>query len=161
MWCGLLHGQREACLQSLLPLYPLSTYSWCVCFHTLRPSEVFIYIRKSASPFVHVLHYSSQSLTWTDPDAIFTNSEPESPWKEWRCKSCLGLVGSENPSQSKWSLRGAHFRRNAKGLIENWHFIKPTGHMFYDTRMLDVNDGLPKWEGFAGSSRRLDSEVKE
>lgn len=31
--------------------------------------------------------------------------------------------------------------------------------MFYNTRMLDVNDGLPKWEGYAGGSRRLDSDL--
>lgn len=105
-----------------------------------------------------MLHYNSQYFTWThtNPDAIFINSDPESPWKDWRCRSCFGFVGAENTSEGRWSLRGAHFRRDANGLIENWRLIKPTGHMFYDTRMLDITDELPKWEGYANGSKRLD-----
>jgi hypothetical protein len=119
----------------------------------------------SASPFVHVLHFPWKSLTWThsDPNTIFSKSDTNSEWKQWRCKSCLGIIGSENPSpsQGRWSLKGALFHRNAQGLIQQWHLIKPTGHMFYDTRMLDVNDGLPKWEGYEGGSKRLDSDVRD
>jgi len=109
-------------------------------------------------PFIHALHYTSKAFTWThtDPDAVFIQSAPGLPWIEWRCRSCFGFIGAESPTEGRWSLRGAHFRRNAKGLIENWDLIKPTGHMFYDTRMLDVDDGLPKWEGYANGSKRLD-----
>ncbi|KAF9446900.1 hypothetical protein P691DRAFT_803291 [Macrolepiota fuliginosa MF-IS2] len=118
--------------------------------------------RIHASPFVHVIHYHTGSFNWihTDPNALFTKSELDSEWKEWRCLSCLGAIASENPTEGRWSLRGAHFHRDAEGMIENWHLIEPTGHMFYNTRMLDVNDGLPKWEGYAGGSRRLDIDDK-
>ncbi|KXN84251.1 hypothetical protein AN958_12824 [Leucoagaricus sp. SymC.cos] len=118
--------------------------------------------RIHGSPFVLVLHYPSKAVAWThtDPDAVFTKSKAEDEWKEWRCKSCLGILGSENSSRQRWSLKGALFCRNTQGLIENWHLVKPTGHMFYDTRMLDVNDGLPKWESYAGASRRIDSDVR-
>lgn len=118
--------------------------------------------RGHASPFVLVLHYPSEAFTWThaNQDAVFTNSEASSQWKEWRCKSCLCIIGHEK-SGERWSIKGALFRRNAQGLIENWHLIKPTDHIFYDTRMLDINDGLPKWEGFTDGSRRMDSDVRD
>ncbi|KAF9441532.1 hypothetical protein P691DRAFT_739662 [Macrolepiota fuliginosa MF-IS2] len=119
--------------------------------------------RIHGSPFVHILHYNSKALTWnhTDPNALLAKSHPHTEWKEWRCKSCLGIVGNESPAGDRWSLKGALFRRDAvSGVIENWHFIRPTGHIFYDTRMLDVNDDLPKWESMEGTSKRLDTDTR-
>lgn len=34
--------------------------------------------------------------------------------------------------------------------------FKPTCHIFYGARVLDMNDGLPKWAGHAEQSARLD-----
>ena len=36
-----------------------------------------------------------------------------------------------------------------------WTWLKPTGHIFYETRLFDVNDGLPKWEGYEHKSRQM------
>ncbi|KAF7785197.1 hypothetical protein Agabi119p4_1362 [Agaricus bisporus var. burnettii] len=41
-------------------------------------------------------------------------------------------------------------------LIKDFDKIKPTAHIFYKTRMLDVPDGLPKWDGYENQSNRLD-----
>ncbi|KAJ5563083.1 hypothetical protein N7461_001844 [Penicillium sp. DV-2018c] len=38
--------------------------------------------------------------------------------------------------------------------------FKPTCHMFYEQRMLDIPDGLPKWSGMNDSSDRLDDQGK-
>ena len=45
--------------------------------------------------------------------------------------------------------------RDENARIKNWDVIKPTAHIFYDTRMLDVNDELPKWKGYGNESERL------
>jgi hypothetical protein len=50
---------------------------------------------------------------------------------------------------------GAHLRRDAEGRIEHWDVVRPTAHHFYTTRMLDVEDGLGKWEGVEGVSKFL------
>jgi hypothetical protein len=45
--------------------------------------------------------------------------------------------------------------RNEEGKIVGWDIAKPTTHIFYGTRMLDVNDNLSKWEGYESKSERL------
>ena len=47
-------------------------------------------------------------------------------------------------------------RRDKDGKIERWEDVKPSAHIFYGTRMVDIRDGLGKWEGYVGSSVRLD-----
>lgn len=34
--------------------------------------------------------------------------------------------------------------------------FKPTCHIFYAARVLDMNDGLPKWAGHSGKSARIE-----
>jgi hypothetical protein len=41
------------------------------------------------------------------------------------------------------------------GKIIGWDLIKPTAHQFYGTRVIDVNDGLSKWEGYEGTSTQI------
>ncbi|KAJ5795307.1 hypothetical protein N7457_001906 [Penicillium paradoxum] len=38
--------------------------------------------------------------------------------------------------------------------------FKPTCHMFYESRMMDIPDGLPKWRGMENSSDLLDDHGK-
>lgn len=110
--------------------------------------------------YVHGLHYPASSFSWAHqkPEAIFTKSTKESKWKVWRCQRCLTFIAAHNPSRGKWSVKSSHFERNAKGLIENWERVKPRAHIFYGTRMLDVQDDLPKWEGYEYKSGRMDLE---
>jgi len=45
--------------------------------------------------------------------------------------------------------------RDEKGRIKDWNTIKPTAHIFYETRMVDVQDDLGKWSGYEDISERL------
>lgn len=44
---------------------------------------------------------------------------------------------------------------DGEGSIVGWEWAKPTDHQFYGTRMLDINDDLEKWEGYANKSKRI------
>ncbi|KAF8295726.1 hypothetical protein DL93DRAFT_2091635 [Clavulina sp. PMI_390] len=82
----------------------------------------------------------------------------------YRCKTCGANIASWHESKQKWSVWTATFdRKETEGQdgppgtqISGWEWAKPTDHQFYDTRMLDINDGLPKWEGYAEASRRIE-----
>jgi hypothetical protein len=61
----------------------------------------------------------------------------------------------------RWSVWPVLFSRNIETkrlLIQDdadvWAWIKPTGHIFYGTRVLDIDDGLGKWEGYEGQSTK-------
>jgi hypothetical protein len=41
------------------------------------------------------------------------------------------------------------------GKIIGIEHVRATAHMFYDTRMLDVDDGLGKWDGYENKSTRI------
>ena len=75
----------------------------------------------------------------------------------YRCKTCGVGVASYNEEKEKWSVWGALFPRDGDNKIRSdlWELIKPDAHIFYGTRMVDVNDGLEKWEGYKDISQRL------
>lgn len=52
------------------------------------------------------------------------------------------------------SVWAAHLDRKYEADVKE--LIKPTAHIFYETRMLDVEDGIGKWEGYEGSSVKLE-----
>lgn len=100
----------------------------------------------------------------------------EKPYKtRYRCKKCGVGVAVHNTLLKKYCVWGALFSRYysessdsesggssgtplvAVGRIRQdvWDIIKPDAHIFYGTRMLDIDDGLDKWEGYAGTSKRL------
>jgi hypothetical protein len=45
--------------------------------------------------------------------------------------------------------------RDVEGKIKGWDDLRPTAHMFYGTRLLDVNDGLGKWAEYENQSTKL------
>lgn len=112
-------------------------------------------------PFVHTMHFKASDFTWTHPDPHEAKLDfyviPSKPHKaRARCNTCGVTVGSYNSDTKCWSVWGAHLRRSADGAIESWDAVKPTAHIFYGTRMLDITDGLGKWEGYENRSTRLD-----
>jgi len=114
----------------------------------------------AASPFILTVHFPSASFTWThdDPnkDLLESYAVPIKPWKtRWRCKKCGCTVASYNSKLDKWSVWGAQFERDVSGNIVGWDSIKPTAHIFYKTRMVDVSDELEKWAGYENQSERL------
>ncbi|KAI0360662.1 hypothetical protein OH77DRAFT_1418649 [Trametes cingulata] len=116
--------------------------------------------RLTGCPFVHTIHFPATSFTWTHPqpheDRLDSYVVPNKPWKtRFRCKDCGACVMSVNSKTDSRSVWGAHLARDDAGKIKHWDAVKPTAHIFYDTRMVDVNDGLGKWEGYEGRSTRL------
>ncbi|KAI0777700.1 Mss4-like protein [Trametes elegans] len=116
--------------------------------------------RLSGCPFVHTIHFPAGAFRWTHaaPHEEYLDSyvPPEKPWKtRFRCKNCGACVMSANSKVGQCSIWGAHLSRDDAGKIVDWETVKPTAHIFYGTRMLDVQDGLGKWEGYENGSRRL------
>jgi len=105
------------------------------------------------SPFVHTLQFSESAFAWTHAkphqDVLETFTIPQKPWKtRWRCRECGVCVTSHNSKANKWSVWAAHLERDAEGRIRDCDDVKPTAHIFYGTRMLEINDDLPKWDGY-------------
>ncbi|KAF8588325.1 hypothetical protein K439DRAFT_1406370 [Ramaria rubella] len=117
--------------------------------------------RLSGCPFIHTIHVSDSDFTWTTSDAtsaLDTYVIPDKTWKtRYRCKKCGVCVASYNSQKNKWSLWGPTFSRDEEGRIDSkvWEIVKPDAHIFYGTRMLDVDDDLGKWEGYKDESTRL------
>ncbi len=114
-----------------------------------------------ACPFIHTVHFPASAFSWlqSEPaDVVADTYQVQSkPWKRrWRCKTCGSNVTSENSKTQRWSIWGATLDRDSNGRIIGWEALKPTSHMFYGTRMVDVADDLGKWEGYENQSQRLD-----
>jgi hypothetical protein len=119
------------------------------------------FIFQKGAAFVHGLHFPLISFTWTTPNPSTATTQshptPSHPWIIHRCKTCHSYIGATNSKTNVWSLKSAHLKRDPKtNLIRNFERIRPTAHIFYETRMLDVPDGLPKWDGYENLSNRLD-----
>lgn len=50
---------------------------------------------------------------------------------------------------------GPHFARDESGRVLRWDEVRPTAHIYYGTRLLDINDDLGKWEGYEGESDKI------
>ncbi|KAI0067986.1 hypothetical protein BV25DRAFT_1818339 [Artomyces pyxidatus] len=121
--------------------------------------------RLNASPFMHSIHFPDAAFAWThttapdpfaSPPGLDTYVNPSRPHKtRFRCTACGGTVASLNAKTHHVSVWGAQLARDADGRIIRWEEVRPTAHIFYGTRMLDIDDGLGKWEGYAGQSERI------
>ena len=112
-----------------------------------------------AAAFILTVHFPASCVRWIHPepqaDALASYSVSTKPWKlRWRCRICGCTVATHNTRQDKWSVYGAHFDRNASGII-GWDTIRPTAHIFYETRLVDVQDDLGKWTGYENESAKL------
>ncbi|TFY67974.1 hypothetical protein EVG20_g3736 [Dentipellis fragilis] len=116
--------------------------------------------RLNACPFIATIHFSTPTFTWThaEPHENHLDSfvNPTKPWKtRFRCKICGCAVASRNSKANKVSIWGTQLERDEAGKIKRWDVVKPTAHIFYETRTLDVNDGLGKWSGYEGQSVQI------
>jgi len=114
----------------------------------------------TAAPFIITTHWPESNFAWThaEPHAEYLDllEIAEKPWKRrWRCKSCGCTVASYNSQTKKWVVCGTQFDRNEVGEIVGWDTIKPTAHIFYGTRLIDVLDNLEKWTGYEEKSERI------
>jgi len=102
------------------------------------------------------MHFDASAFTWTHECPLDSFSVLEKPHKtRWRCQHCGTNVSSYNSIKNRWSVWGSGLDRDTNGKINNWDIVKPTAHMFYGTRVLDVGDELGKWEGYEKKSAKL------
>jgi len=118
--------------------------------------------RLTGCPFIHTVHFPASAFTWShqrpDENTLDSFSPPEKPWKtRFRCKACGACVASRNVKDNKWSVWGAQMERDEDGKLKHWDALKPTAHIFYETRMLEVDDRLGKWSGYENRSECLAS----
>ncbi|KAI0343785.1 hypothetical protein BDW22DRAFT_1406914 [Trametopsis cervina] len=116
--------------------------------------------RLNGCPFVHTAHFEAENFSWNfsePPDERLDRfAIPSRPHKtRVRCKNCGAGVASYNSTTNRWSVWGALLRRGSDGAIEGWDIVRPTAHIFYGTRMLDIGDSLGKWEGYENRSVQL------
>lgn len=68
--------------------------------------------------------------------------------------SCLLIDGP-----LRWSLWPVHFKlRDAETnrlKLEDLDWLKPTAHIFYGTRIVEIDDNLPKYKGYEGESEKV------
>ncbi|KAG6911308.1 hypothetical protein DXG01_002147 [Tephrocybe rancida] len=115
----------------------------------------------AGAPFIHTIHFPSAAFAWThgkpNDDVLDAFVPPSKPYKtRYRCKNCGVCVTSKNNLADKNSVLGTHLERDEKGALVHWEDLKPTAHIYYDTRVVDIDDGLGKWTGYENSSERLD-----
>ncbi|EED80957.1 predicted protein [Postia placenta Mad-698-R] len=109
-------------------------------------------IRCSSTQRVLPLHSMPASIREPHDAQLDTFVIPTKPWKtRYRCKNCGVCVAGRNSQTGNCSIWGATLERTKDGKIKAWDVVKPTAHIFYGTRMVEVNDDLGKWEGFEGN----------
>ncbi|OJA09790.1 hypothetical protein AZE42_08084 [Rhizopogon vesiculosus] len=106
------------------------------------------------------MHFDAVAFTWTHSEPheyqLDFYDNPLKPYKRrFRCKTCGVGIASYNSQTQRFSVWGATLDRNQEGKIVGWDVAKPTAHIFYGTRLLDVNDNLSKWDGYESKSERL------
>ncbi|KAG6813243.1 hypothetical protein H0H92_012880 [Tricholoma furcatifolium] len=116
--------------------------------------------RLAGAPFIHTLHFPAEVFKFTnnqpDEDLLDTFVPPEKSYKtRYRCKKCGAPVASKNGLTKRFSILGTHLERDAQGTLIHFDELKPTAHIYYDTRVLDINDELGKWYGYENESERL------
>ena len=148
----------------------LSAYCHCTACQRLNRTIVTLRTWESSltaclldSPFVHTIHFPESAFQWThaEPheDALQSFILPQKPWKtRWRCRLCGGCVTSYNSKTNRRSIWSVHLERDEEGMIIGWDDLKPTAHIFYGTRILDINDNLSKWDGYSDRSTQIIAE---
>ncbi|KAF8079119.1 hypothetical protein FPV67DRAFT_1691233 [Lyophyllum atratum] len=108
-----------------------------------------------ASPFVHSIHFVASAFKWThnEPHDAALVTFPKGG--NFKCKKCGADVAYADPEGKEYIVWGAGLERDAQGKIKDWDTVKPTAHIFYNTRMVDVDDQVGKWAGFENHSERL------
>ncbi|KAJ6601448.1 Mss4-like protein [Mycena vulgaris] len=111
--------------------------------------------RADGAAFVSSMHFKSSAFSWTYAPENEPLIEPMSDFVLYRCKGCHSCAATQMSDSQNWALRATQLARDENGKIIDWDGVKPTAHIFYGTRVIDVADDLPKWEGYAGNSTRL------
>lgn len=161
LWSSFLHNNSSAQNASVLSLHGLPASERYVShLHCSIQSFTLALISVAACPYNWTIHNDASNFTFTHPqphaERLDSFVNPDKPWKtRFRCKTCGCTVASKNSKTNNVSVWGPHLERDNEGMIKRSDEVKPTAHIFYGTRIADVNDGLPKWEGYEGTSNRM------
>ncbi|KAI0729196.1 Mss4-like protein [Fomitopsis betulina] len=132
--------------------------SGCPFIHTIHlpcPSVEFTYPSTDASTGRQTV-VASQLHPKALPSALRVYNAPLKPHKSrLRCAKCGTCIASSNSRVGTTSIWGVHLARSSNGRILNWEKVKPTAHIFYGTRVLEISDDLGKWSGYEGTSERI------
>ncbi|GLB43534.1 putative glutathione-dependent formaldehyde-activating enzyme [Lyophyllum shimeji] len=111
--------------------------------------------KRSCSAFVHSIHFSASALKWThaEPHVAALVTFPKG--ENLKCKECGSDVAYKDPEGTRYIVWGAQLERDEQGKTKDWDTVKPTAHIFYGTRVVDVDDELGKWAGYANRSERM------
>jgi len=101
------------------------------------------------------MHFVVSALKWThaEPHDAALVTFPKGG--NLKCKECGSDVVYKDPEGKECIIWGAQLERDAQGKIKDWDTVKPTAHIFYDTRMVDVDDEIGKWTGFENHSEKM------
>ncbi|EGG02603.1 uncharacterized protein MELLADRAFT_109905 [Melampsora larici-populina 98AG31] len=137
--------------------------------------------RRNGAPFVWTTHWKHEAIKWINSTIVpFDHLESGLPNTvqvyeltpgqafKLHCKKCGSPVGSYSIANKEWCIWGTTLERSKSDststdltssqhttLIKGWDLIKPTAHIFYDTRILDIRDNLGRWVGYEGDSEQL------
>jgi len=121
--------------------------------------------RLFGAPFIHTIHLRPVTFEWTTAPTPISEVADEyvvfDVNHRFRCKTCGTPVAGWNETKQKWSVWGATLDRDTDGRIINWSFVKPTDHIFYGTRMVDVLDDLRKWDGYSNRSDEIITKLND
>ncbi|KAJ7610906.1 Mss4-like protein [Roridomyces roridus] len=125
-----------------------TTSSFCHCTRCQR---------LTGSAFIWTIHFPNAAFKWTsDASAMDSYATDGKPYKtRYRCSKCGACVASYNANTEEWSVWGSQLERDSDGKTKDMDVVRPTAHTYYGTRLVDVNDGLGKWEGYEGKSAQL------
>lgn len=85
----------------------------------------------------------------------FFNGALNRPERILPCKVSCALCGTPIADEGRrmWLAFPPLFDFGASPAVP--HSFRPTCHIFYAARVMDIDDGLPKWAGHKGRSERL------
>ncbi|KAJ7269341.1 Mss4-like protein [Mycena haematopus] len=114
----------------------------------------------TGSALIWTIHFPESAFAWThaEPHSAATDTyiTDGKPWKtRFRCQKCGTCVASYNTKTKSWSVWGAQLDRDESGATNDLDSVKPTAHIFYETRLVDVKDELSKWDGYENKSTRM------
>lgn len=137
--------------------------------------------RRNGTPFVWTTHWKHEAIKWINctivpfdhlesglPDTVRVYKFIPGQAFKLHCKKCGSPVGSYSIDNNEWCIWGTTLERlkpdssssdmdsnQHVSLIKGWDLVRPTAHIFYNTRILDIVDNLGQWAGYEGDSERL------
>ncbi|KAJ5165652.1 Glutathione-dependent formaldehyde-activating enzyme/centromere protein V [Penicillium coprophilum] len=107
-----------------------------------------------------IFHKHDMSFTSGTRNLVFYSSTHQTqkhmlPTKV-SCANCRTPIMDEGRNMCLIFPELIEIEGSTKEQREKREVFKPTCHIFYESRMLDFHDGLPKWSGMENSSDQMD-----